>query len=356
MRVAVLTLSAWVAGVGTAAAENATVQAAIDGFIRPAYKALAVSTSELADHVGNLCAVPDKANLEGARNHFEDAVRKWARVETIRFGPVSEQNRLERIYYFPDRKGIGLRQVQAAIASGDRTFESVDQLAGKSVALQGFGALEFVLYGTGFEALTTDAGAHRCGYGEAVANNLRDISADISAEWNSPTGFAKTWANPRPDNKLFRDDTEAVTELFEVFVHGLEQVRDTRINAFLGKTPDEDKPKSAALWRSNSTVSAIDENLEGLKALFDASGLAAQVAGDSENGYVPQSLTFEFANLDARLREIEGKPIADLLADPAARAKLDYARVVTRSLSELFGVKLAGALKLSAGFSSLDGD
>jgi predicted lipoprotein len=31
-------------------------------------------------------------------------------------------------------------------------------------------------------------------------------------------------------------------------------------------------------------------------------------------------------------------------------------RLVTSSLSELFGVRLAGALGLTAGFSSLDGD
>lgn len=213
-----------------------------------------------------------------------------------------------------------------------------------------------MLFGTGSEDLATDAGAHRCGYGEAISANLREMSAEISAQWNDANGFAKTWANPGPDNKLYRDKAEAVTELFEVFVHGLEQVRDTRINAFLGKTGEADKPKSAALWRSGTTVAAINENLQGIDELFVASRIGDHVAADGENSYLPQSIAFEFANARNRLREVEAEPLASVLANPEKRGKLDYVRVVTSSLSELFGVKLAAALGLSAGFSSLDGD
>ena len=49
-------------------------------------------------------------------------------------------------------------------------------------------------------------------------------------------------------------------------------------------------------------------------------------------------------------------PIADVLADPDKRAKLAYFGLVTSSLSEIFGTQMSGALGLTAGFSSLDGD
>ena len=56
-----------------------------------------------------------------------------------------QDNRFERILYYPDRKGLGLRQVQALLAEQDASVLAVGALEGKSVAVQGLGALEFVL-------------------------------------------------------------------------------------------------------------------------------------------------------------------------------------------------------------------
>gem|GEM_PF-2602061 len=48
--------------------------------------------------------------------------------------------------------------------------------------------------------------------------------------------------------------------------------------------------------------------------------------------------------------------MAEVLQAPAARGKLDYLRVVTSSLSDLFGMRLSAEFGVTAGFSSLDGD
>jgi predicted lipoprotein len=130
-------------------------------------------------------------------------------------------------------------------------------------------------------------------------------------------------------------------------------VRDVRINGFLGKTPDGDKPKSAIFWRSGATLASINGDLAGLSALFNASKLSAEL--EEGDYWIAQSIRFEFSNADFALQAADG-PIDQVLGDGAKRKKLDYARIVTSSLSELFGVKLAAALDLSAGFSSLDGD
>jgi predicted lipoprotein len=48
--------------------------------------------------------------------------------------------------------------------------------------------------------------------------------------------------------------------------------------------------------------------------------------------------------------------VTDALKNEAQRNQLDHFRLTTSTLSELIGVRLTGALGLSAGFSSLDGD
>lgn len=335
------------------AAPNATVAAAIDGFIRPAYQNLERQSDVLETAMRALCADPNEPSLAAARGAFHFTVRYWSAVEAVRFGPVTEDNRLDRILFWPDRKSIGLKQVQAAIAEKDATALDPTTLANKSVAMQGLGGLEFVLFGTGADELLSKAGAYRCGYGQAISGNIHGMAAAINKAWRDPDGIARQWSNPGPENPLYRTDDEAMTELFNVFVHGLEMVRDVRMNGFLGKAQEDDKPKQAIYWRSDATVTSLRYDLSGLRELLDASGLVTTL--DADNAWIGQSIAFEFGNAEKVLADLD-TPRAEILADPVLRKKLDYARIVTSSLSELFGVKLAGALGLSAGFSSLDGD
>lgn len=338
---------------GPACAEVTTIRNAVDGFIRPAYGDFQAKTAALKDSVGALCSAPSQSSLDRARGEFVDTVRAWSTVETIRIGPVTAKNRLERILYWPDRKGIGLKQVQSAIATEDASAADAASIAGKSVAMQGLGALEFVLYGTGSDGLLQAAKPYRCRFGAAIAGNLATIAQEISTAWDAPNGFAAQWINPGPANALYRDEREAATDFVDTFIQGLEMVRDVRINGFLGEDAKGDKARSAIFWRSDATVISLEANLDGLKRQFDASGLGKRLTG--ENAYLGQSIDFEFANAERAAKD-QTRPIAALLEDAEARRKLDYFRIVTSSLSDLFGSKLTAALGLSAGFSSLDGD
>ena len=341
---------------GEAAATPAAkplVERSIAGFILPAYARFHASTARLGDAVDDLCAAPSADALDAARNAFRDTVQAWSTAEIIRFGPVTEENRQERILFWPDRKGTGLKQVQAAMAQGDTTASDADTLAGKSVAMQGLGALEFVLHGTGADDLAMAPGSYRCAYGAAVAENLDRMAGEIEQGWQAPDGIAAAWANPGPNNALYRDDTEALGELLDVFVNGLELVRDVRLNGFLGQQAADDKPRQALFWRSAQTVPALGANISALQALFDASGLAAELPTTSN--WIGESIGFEFANAIGAAKAADG-PVAEVLQTPAARGKLDYLRVVTSSLSDLFGTRLSAEFGVTAGFSSLDGD
>jgi uncharacterized protein len=353
MKRIILTVLLMMAAASATHAENAVITRAIDGFVKPAYGDFAATTAKLSKSVDALCARPEEASLKAAQVSFVDGVKAWSRVETIRFGPVTEQNRLERILFWPDRKGIGLKQVQAALASEDADAIDPSKLAQKSVAMQGLGALEFVLFGTDAEKLATAEGAYRCKYGAAIAANLATMAGDISDGWQKPDGIAQQWANPGPDNPLYRNDTETMNELFDIVVQGLEMTRDVRINGFLGKEASQDKPKSAVFWRSGATIASIAGDLDGLGSLLKAADLKPVLGPD--DSLLAQSVDAQFANAGMTLAKADG-PVAELLADPAKRGLLDHARFITSTLSEVVGVRLSGVLGLTAGFSSLDGD
>ncbi|KQZ15275.1 peptidase M75, Imelysin [Mesorhizobium sp. Root554] len=336
-----------------AADASAIVRQAVDGFVRPAYAELAVKAGDAEKGIEALCGAPSQQALNMARAEFAGLIDAWSSVEIIRFGPITEDNRLERMLYWPDRKSIGLKQVQAALARKDQTAADSKTLAGKSVAMQGLGALEFVLYGTGAEALAGKDDPYRCAYAAAIAGNIEAISASVTEAWAKPDGFAALWANPGPDNPVYRNGAEAITELVGVFINGLELVRDQRLKSFLGADPDADKPKSAVFWRSGLTGAALGANLDGMDRLFRASHIADALNPDSR--WIAESIHIQLANGAADGRAASG-PIDEVLAHPARRAKLDHFALVTSSLSTLFGVRLSGEFGLSAGFSSLDGD
>ncbi|MBZ9739421.1 MULTISPECIES: imelysin family protein [unclassified Mesorhizobium] len=329
------------------------IQRAIDGFVRPAYADLHQHAEVLAKAMHKLCEAPSQGELDAVRAEFSATVYAWSSAEIIGFGPIKENNRLERMLFWPDRKSIGLKQVQAALSDKDPAATDPVQLAGKSVAMQGLGALEFVLYGDGADALTGKDEPYRCGYGAAVAGNIETIAADVSAAWDKPDGFAALWANPGPQNALYRDGNEAVTELVGVFINELEMVRDVRLKGFLGARPDADKPKQAIYWRSQNTANALAGNLAGIDALFQVSKLGDALPEDAR--WMAESIHIQLLNGVATAKAVQG-PVDKALADPALREKFEHFALITSSLSTLIGTRLTAEFGLTAGFSSLDGD
>lgn len=334
-------------------AESQILQDTLDQYILPKYEQLQTSAASLNEASAQLCTEPNASNLSAARQSFQQLVLSWARIEWFRVGPVLSENRVERFFFFPDRKGTGLRQVQAALATQDPSVTKLEELQKKSVALQGFNALDFILFGTGSEALSI-SDPHRCQFALTVSANLAEIAQTVLQAWQADEELRTQWLTPDETNPLFRNHQEAVNEVLGTLVHGLEAIRDTRVNVFLREPDARDRPKSAALWRSQSVLPAIHANIQGLFDLFNQSNIAS-LAIDEETAYLPQSLNFEFTQaLEASARH-EG-PIAQILADPETREDLVYLRFILNALIERLDSEFATAVGLSAGFSFGDGD
>lgn len=330
---------------------------AVDGFIIPGYRDLAEATNALSEASAGLCKSPSETTLEAARSAFSSVVERWSAIEIIRLGPALEQNRFERFLFYPDRKSTGLKQVQAILAKKDESATSPETLKGKSVAVQGLGALEFVLYGTGAEVLSGKEGDFRCRYGLAVSQNLRSIAGELLAAWEKPDGIQAAWKEPGPGNPLFRDNREAATELLGVLVHSVEMIKDQRLRPFYAGTvhgtPDRGRPKLAIYWRSANTMPAISANLGGLQRLFDTAGMESLLPADSRS--IAGSIDFLFKALIAATDGLDG-PIEDALADERQRAKLDFIALNTADLLDRLNREFGGSIGLGAGFSFADGD
>lgn len=326
---------------------------AVEDAIRPGFVEFAGETERLVAVQAELCAGPSVNALELARGQFGVVVRAWSGIEIYRFGPLMMGNRTERILFWPDRKGIALRQVQAILANEDETATDPATLYGKSVAVQGLGALEFVLFGTGAEALGTDGGAFRCRYGSAIATLLAQTSAEMSSEWADPAGISARLIRPDESDPDYRDNAEALQELVGVMAHGLEMIRDQRILPFLGRGGADPKPRSALFWRSNQTMPSILANFAALRALLANSDIWEYAP--TEQFWIGEQAMAEFDSAAIHGSGVTGT-VEEAMADPAQVDQVANVVVSSQVLGKLVGEDLPAALGLSVGFSSLDGD
>ncbi|MEW7009045.1 imelysin family protein [Lentilitoribacter sp. EG35] len=322
----------------------------IEDVVRPAYQNFGAQTELLKNQVSQLCTSPNNAALSTAQNQFTTTAHSWASIELFRSGPVMDKNRLERVLFYPDRKSTGLKQVQRLVAKGDLATIAPDIIDQKSVAVQGLGALEFLLFGTGHSELSTKVNSFRCQFAASVTNNLHSIATELQTKWNSE--YSEQWINTGQKNSVFINDQEAVIELLGTVVHGLEAIKDIRLKAFLREEQQRDRPKSALFWRSENTLSMMKANLEFVHSLLRDGGLYSLVG---KNSRIADQIEFELKQNKKAINAIEG-PLLEALKDPALRKKLVYFGTSLTFAIDRIDQQFAQELGLSSGFSFSDGD
>ncbi|UVC08930.1 hypothetical protein IHQ71_28095 [Rhizobium sp. TH2] len=326
---------------------------AVDGYVRPAYKDFREKAAALVSETGKFCAAPSDDGLKSAQARFAETVASWGRIEFLREGPVMQQNRLERILFYPDRKSTGLKQVQALLAKPDETVTDAAKLKDRSVAIQGLGAFEFLFFGTDPEVIVSERDPFRCRYGLAIAGNVEIIAGELQAAWDAPDGVAKDWKNPSADNPIYRDSKEQVSALIGVAVHGVEMVRDQRIKHFYKGRDSKASPKLAVYWRSGLTMTALAANADGLTKFWNATKITLIM--DKDMGSLADSAGFDLHAAANALGRME-QPTAARLKDDEYLGKLDFIEFNLKDAMTRIDNDVGGAVGLGAGFSFADGD
>ena len=324
-----------------------------DEFARPALQALVAAAERHGTAVDALCAEPGVERLEAARETFGALVTDFGRASVLRFGPLAAESRIERLFFWPDPRGIALRQVQGVLAKADDTAARQETLAEKSAALQGIPALEFVLFGSGSEQLASSDGAFRCAYAAAISRNIGLIAAETLNGWSADTVFASSFTAPSVDAEIYRSAQEVDGEIVKAMSTALQFLGAAELRPPLGETPAKANGRRAPLWRSDMTFALARARLGGVQALLDASGYAETVPSDQ--AYALDSLRFELNTASTQLGEI-GLPAEAAFADEAARGHMTVALLALDHARDIVSEDLSVALGLTMGFNALDGD
>lgn len=334
----------------------ALAQRAYESIILPGYARFDDAARELAAKVDALCATPSAANLETSRAAVRDALLAFGRIEAIRFGPITQKQRLDRLLFYPDPHGIVGKQTSRLLAKRDEAYIDADKLAAASVAVQGFGALDVALFGHGSDelAIVAPQADYRCRYARALALDIAQIARDTHTEWRGDYG--QIWLHPGAGNKAYLSDREATAALFRAYVTQLELLRLQRLAVL---SDGEAKPAGQLLPHSKLALAFVLAGIEGERDLLGDNGFGADdlASDEKESGAVAMLGTVATdLGFAVRAGEAAAAMAPDAFADPRARERLKPMLLSLKNAEAVGRPALGDLTGQTLGFNSLDGD
>lgn len=273
-----------ISGIGTSGlaadvpSRASMVQSALEKNVLPNIRQLSDATKALPHAVENLCT----SDSDAARAEFSAAVKRvataYAAIDFLRFGPMLEGGRRERLFYWPDPRGFLGRQLRLLLLNKDQAVLQPGMLAKQSVAVQGLSALELLATDKDVPLRPGEASKYHCDLAHAIALNLATVATEISDGWERPGGWKDKMLKPGPENDTYRNADEPASELVKALLMGLSLTSDLQL-----KPQFNDKIKLAPpLVKLGLQKDYYTANVASLKGLYDDLHLEGFLASDRD--------------------------------------------------------------------------
>jgi predicted lipoprotein len=345
------------AAVGIASSDFQALNAAIvEDYVLPRYAAFAQAAAVLEVSLMQACA-DGRAEAAESAGAYHSAMDAWMAVQHLRFGPSELFLRAERTEFWPDKRGTVRRHLAQMLSDRDEHALEADVFANGSVAVQGFPALERLL----FDSEANDwATPFTCQLTCAIGRNLGSIATGMLNDWRGgEAAYARTMESAgEGGNDRYFDAKEASLEFAKSLRGALLLVGDYKLGRPLGGAPDEARATRAESWRSARSLRNVAVNLKAAQALYEVGGdasFSAITRAQPKGAELDEVIRAAFGRL---ITAIEAQPdsLVTALEAPDGWAQLNAIRTETKQLLELLGGPLSEVLDLPMGFNSYDGD
>ncbi|HMA16064.1 MAG: imelysin family protein [Bacteroidota bacterium] len=329
--------------------------ALVEDYVLPRYEAFAEATASLDAALTEACADGRPTPVE-AGPAYHAAMDAWMAVQHLRFGPSELFLRADRTAFWPDTRNTVGRHLAQLLAARDARALAPETFASGSVAVQGFPALERLLFDSEPEIWATPFG---CDVVWAIGANLEDIGAGLLADWRGgEVHFAQVVLSAGDGNSRYFDAKEATLDFAKALRGALLLAQDFKLGRPLGDKPEASRATRAESWRSARSLRNVLINLTSARDLYQAGGdvsLSAITRAQPQGAELDEAIR---AALERLVAAVEQQPdsLVVALEAPDGWQTLDAIRVEARQLLELLGGPLSQVLGLPMGFNSYDGD
>lgn len=328
----------------------------IQSAIIPAYKNLLDKAAEQVSSLDALCQSSDDKMLLRTHTAFRELVIAWSAAEIYRLGPATHENRQEKLFFWPDRRGRGLKQVRKLIADQNQDALDLNKLQQKSVAVQGLLALEYVLYGGQSDEIAwQQEKAFRCSYAASILQAIQENTGNILQAWHDESGYAALMLKAGPNNPVYKTDKEVIRELLQKADEMILTIESRKLAPMLRKSRAQANHKHAPFWRSNLTLFSIRANLQSVLDLQEKAGLKTLLP--EEDRGEADALIFEITQSLKTLQLLGKQPSLEATLKSAdGYDKLAYLKNPLNGAHAILSDYYPTALDITMGFNSLDGD
>ncbi|VXC73534.1 Periplasmic lipoprotein-like protein [Pseudomonas sp. 8Z] len=322
-----------------------------DGVLLPAYTSWQEADRQLAERAAAFCN--GSADLPAARQAFVTAMSAWSALQPLMIGPMAEGNRAWQVQFWPDKKNLVQRQVEALLKSKPQLTQA--ELASASVVVQGLTASEYVLFDAGIDLTQAEQKSRYCPLLQAIGQHQQTLASDIVSQWQADKSGMAAQLKSFP-NERYADSKEAVAELLRVQVSGIDGLK-KKLGAPLGRqSKGIPQPYQAEAWRSNASLANLGSALASAELLWHGSnkdGLQALLGSDQAD--LAKRIDAAYLDTRQRLAALD-LPLTELLTSEAGRTQLSELYDSLNRLHRLQESDLAKALGVQIGFNAHDGD
>ncbi|ERI50300.1 hypothetical protein N878_26275, partial [Pseudomonas sp. EGD-AK9] len=287
-----------------------------------------------------------------ARQAFLGAQSAWAGLQPLLLGPLAEGNRAWQIQFWPDKKNLVQRQVEALVKNKPQLSQADVESA--SVVVQGLSAYEYLLFDPSLDLAQAEQKARYCPLLTAIGEHQQALAGEILGEWQGEQGMAAQLK--RFPNERYADADEAIAELLRVQVGALDGLK-KKLGAPMGRqSKGIPQPYQAEAWRSAASLANLGAALASAEQLWHGSnkdGIQALLGKDQAE--LVGRIDAAYQDTRQRLAALE-RPLGELLDDEAGRTSLNQLYDSLGRLHRLQEGELAKALGVQIGFNAHDGD
>lgn len=325
-----------------AAQKAAIVRDLVTHHVIPRYKNLSAKSADLAQYATRYCRALKQSDMAELKTRYKAALTAWMGIQHIRFGPVMRKDRYYRIQFWPDKHGQGGRQLRKLLKSKNKPAPNLREIAIKSAALQGFPALERILFDPNSNALSENR--FLCGLTIAITGNLAAMAKATHDDWRRYDISATNMV---------------MVGLFRALNEQLRTIGELKLKRPLGKSFETARPKRSESWRSHMSRENMIANLEGLRGLFVGEkgrrGLRAALDVDGRGGDAGLAID-EALKFAANFLRLKPAPFVEAVTDKKLRGSYVFLVAHLSGILGFISEDLAPALDIPMGFNSLDGD
>lgn len=319
-----------------------------DAFILPAYEAQAAAAEALTVSLTAYCT--EAGELENTHRAFADTFLAWQRASIIQVGPIMEAEGPMRVQLWPDPKGFSQRAIRTALRAEAPELLEKGGLEGRSIALTGLTALEYLLYSD------LKPESYACDLARAIGIFQSDLAEDLVVAWSPGSNYRDAFDSAVKGNALYANVDALMREFLSGTVVYVDRLRKFKILRGLGNRTGEARAERTEARLSGLGLQSIETSFQVLSELygvpFGLFDIAPDIGGSMEYFVLAETA----ASVAGSLGIMEGS-LVDIATEDGARAQ-DIRRVADLVLYHETFLKsgFTDALGLSAGFTSADGD